>query len=292
MQICEHCGIKVQGTFPRLGLIDGEKFTFPKPADILKDIHHHKLDLFTFLQHPFRPLGALAGFEVEQDNLAILQVSTFDHWFGKQVNKDVRNLVRKCEKAGVKVADSELNTDFVRGVWELNNESKVRMGKRFPHFGTSLEWTRSYIDSFEMRAIFISAYLGTEMIGFLKMVMDEHQDDKPSYACILEILGKLAHRDKNVTRALMAQAVKCCEARGISLLAYDRFQYGSKTDGLQAFKKDLGFERQNVPRYYVPVTRRGRIAYGLGLHRRLQEVLPESVSGPLRNLRHALIGKS
>lgn len=285
MKICEHCGIKVRGIFPRLGLIDGEKFTFPNPGQLPKDICYHPMDLFTFLQHPLRPLGSRAGFEVEQDNLAVLPITTFENWFGKQVNKDVRNLVRKCEKAGVKVAESELNPEFVRGVWELNNESKVRMGKKFPHFGTSLEWTQTYIDSFEVRAIFIAAYIGTEMVGFLKMVMDEHQDDKPSFACILEILGKLAHRDKNVTRALMAQAVKSCEARGVTLLAYDRFQYGSKTDGLQAFKKDLGFERMDVPRYFKAVTLRGEIAYKLGLHRRLQEMVPESIAGRLRKLR-------
>ncbi|MGH9398091.1 MAG: hypothetical protein ACRD18_14725, partial [Terriglobia bacterium] len=71
-------------------------------------------------------------------------------------------------------------------------------------------------------------------------------------------------------------------------LVYQKFSYGKKQiDGLSQFKRVNGFQKVDLPRYYVPLTRLGRVAFRLGLHRRFADHLPESVGTRLRELRKA-----
>ena len=60
-------------------------------------------------------------------------------------------------------------------------------------------------------------------------------------------------------------------------------QHSSLTD----FKERNGFQRIDVPRYYVPLTRTGRLAVRLGLYKRLADHVPEPVLAKLRELRSA-----
>jgi hypothetical protein len=48
-----------------------------------------------------------------------------------------------------------------------------------------------------------------------------------------------------------------------------------------------GFQRVDLPRYYVPITNLGRLALQFGLHHRLVDRIPESVATKLRELRKA-----
>ena len=48
-----------------------------------------------------------------------------------------------------------------------------------------------------------------------------------------------------------------------------------------------GFERVDLPRYYVPLTGLGRVAIGLGLHRRIADYVPASLTAKLVELRAA-----
>ena len=54
------------------------------------------------------------------------------------------------------------------------------------------------------------------------------------------------------------------------------------------FKEVNGFERVDLPRYFVPLTYRGQIGFRLGLHHTLAEHLPELVAAKLRVFRRAL----
>jgi hypothetical protein len=69
---------------------------------------------------------------------------------------------------------------------------------------------------------------------------------------------------------------------------YSNFAYGKKeTSSLSDFKERNGFERIDLPRYYVPLSPVGRLALRLGLHRRLVDRIPEPVVAKLRELRKA-----
>jgi hypothetical protein len=69
---------------------------------------------------------------------------------------------------------------------------------------------------------------------------------------------------------------------------YSRFAYGKKqSDSLSAFKESNGFRRVDLPRYYVPLTTIGALAYRFGLHQKLIDRLPASVLEKLRAFRNA-----
>jgi hypothetical protein len=96
------------------------------------------------------------------------------------------------------------------------------------------------------------------------------------------------HRDKAPTNALIAQAVRSCAEYGIPFLTYGKFAYGKKQgDSLSRFKEVNGFQRIDLPRYYVPMTLIGRVALRLGLHHRFVDLFPEPLMARIRRLRTA-----
>ncbi len=138
----------------------------------------------------------------------------------------------------------------------------------------------TYLDS----SIFLGAFLGEEMIGFVKMVHDETR----TQAGLMNIVSMIKQRDKAPTNALVAHAVRACADRKISYLVYSNFAYGKKQkDSLSDFKERNGFQKMDLPRYYVPLTPVGRLALRLGLHKKLTDRLPESVAAKLREYRNA-----
>ena len=138
----------------------------------------------------------------------------------------------------------------------------------------------TYLDS----SIFIGAFLGDSLIGFVKLVSDE----TGTQAGLMNIVSMIQHRDKAPTNALVAQAVRSCAERGIPYLVYSSFAYGKKQkDSLSDFKEANGFERVDLPRYYVPLTRVGSAALRLGLHHRFVDRLPEPVAAKVREFRNA-----
>jgi hypothetical protein len=141
--------------------------------------------------------------------------------------------------------------------------------------------TATFLD----RSTFIGAYLDDRLIGFAKL----HCDAARTQAGLAHILSLIEHRDKSPTNALVARAVKYCAKNGIPNLVYSRFNEGNKQwDSLMEFKDRNGFKRIELPRYYVPLTRFGEIAFQLGLHRRFIDHIPESVFLALRNARNRL----
>src|SRR5207245_6382047 len=124
--------------------------------------------------------------------------------------------------------------------------------------GTVRKEAATYLDC----SIFIGAFLGAKLIGFAKLTWDETR----TQAGLMHIVSMVQHRDKAPTNALIAQAVRSCAERKISYLVYSNFAYGKKQrDSLSDFKERNGFQRVDLPRYYVPLTRAVWIAFSLGL---------------------------
>ena len=285
MQVCSK-EIRVQGRFIRIARLDGEKYNFPDdPVAFLEGLEKcgTRIDLFTFLQRPPETVPKHA-YPMEWDNLAVLPVSTFDHWWIHQIRSFPRNRARQAEKKGVVLREVPCDETLIRAICEIYNESPVRQGKRFPHYGMTIENARNYARTFLDRSIYVGAFLGDVMIGFIKLVTDETR----THACLVHILSMLQHKDKAPTNALIANAVRVCAHRGISYWVYENFTYGKKLgDSLSHFKEVNGFQRMDLPRYYIPLTRLGRVAFQLGLHHRFVDHLPESVAAKLRDFRKA-----
>ena len=282
------CGkeVKVQGRAIRIARPYGDRYRFlDDPEAVLDGLRKSgaRIDLFTFVQR-LPETSPKFAYPMEWDNFAVLPVSTFDHWWTKQIDNKTRNMVRRAEKKGVILREVPFNGALVRGIWEVYNESPVRQGNRNSHYGKDIETVYREEATHLDFSVFIGAFLGESLIGFVKLVHDETR----TQAGLMNIVSMIRHRDKAPTNALIAQAVRSCVERGISYLVYSSFAYGRKQrDSLRDFKENNGFRRIDVPRYYVPLTSIGRVTLRLGLHHRFADHIPESVAAKLRKLRAA-----
>lgn len=279
-------GMKVQGRFLRIARLDGEKHCFPDdPETVIDGLRKSgaRADIFTFMQRVSDTLPKYS-YPMEYDNLAVLPVSTFDHWWNHQIRSFPRNRARQAEKKGVTFREVPFGEVLIRGIRGIYNETPVRQGKAFRHYGMTPEQARDYAGTFPDQSVFVGAFVGDTMIGFVKLVMDENRNQ----ACMVHILSMIQHNDKAPTNALIAQAVRYCAEQKIPHLVYEHFSYGNKQgDSLSHFKEVNGFQRVDLPRYYVPITILGRVALRLGLHHRLADRIPESLAAKLRDVRKA-----
>jgi hypothetical protein len=283
IRVCDK-EIRVTGRLLRVARLEGDGFEFlDDPEHLLRGLRaaDTRVDLFTYI--PRLPAATPSHVHpFEWDNFAVLPVSTFDHWWTQQIGFKARNKAKQAEKKGVTVREVPFDETLVRGIWEVYNECPVRQGRRFAHYGKDIKTVYEEEATFLDRTILIGAFLEDKLIGFIKLVYDETR----TQAATMNIVSMIAQRDKAPTNALIAQAVRSCAARGISYLVYSRFAYANKqADGILKFKEANGFQRVDLPRYYVPMTPLGRVAFRLGLHRPLADHLPESAAEKLRHWR-------
>ena len=229
-----------------------------------------RADVFTFGQKPPSATCRYA-YPMDPDSVAVAYIPSFKEWW-ESVPQETRKNVRRAQKRGVEVTVRDFTDELIRGIMEINNESPLRQGRRFPHFGKSFEEVKRDYSSFVDRSDFICANHGGELIGILKVVY------RVDIASILQLLVKLGHQDKRPANALLAKAMEICENKGISHLTYGKFNYGNKAeDSLTEFKIRHGFREVLVPRYYVPLTTRGAAWRKLRLYRGLMGILPSGI---------------
>jgi hypothetical protein len=276
--------LRVRGGLCRVAHLDADDYKFlGDPESVLAKLRQSNpgIDLFTFLQR-LPETSPKYPYPLEMDNLAVLPVSTFENWWTKQIGFKARNKAKQAEKKGIAVREVPLDETLVRGIWEIYNESPVRQGRRFPHYGKSLEAVHRMSETFLGSSVFIGAFDSTRLVGFIKLTID----DSATQAGMMHIVSLLEYREKAPTNALVMQAVRSCADRGIPHLVYSKFAYGKKLrSSLSDFKERNGFKRVDIPRYYVPLTRRGSLAFAMGLHRPMADLVPESLAAKLRELR-------
>ncbi len=243
------------------------KLDFIPTLEFLEKLAERGFDIFTFLERSWccTVPNISKRWRKTEDNVALLEVTTYSAWL-EQVGKKTRNMVRKAEKSGVRVEVTAPSEGLIEGIWKIYNETPVRQGRAFPHFSQpleSLKWLITKTDD-----TFIAAYLGSEVVGFIQLV---HGD---KITIIAQILSLQKHSDKAVNNALLAKTVEYCASKGYKWLMYARM---GNHPSLDKFKLNNGFTKFKISRYYVPLTRRGRIALRVGLHREMKDALPDSV---------------
>ncbi|MFY9853864.1 MAG: hypothetical protein WAK26_08320 [Terracidiphilus sp.] len=276
--------LEVRGSLVRIAHLDGEKFLFTDdPGSIIQSLRSGlpRVDLFTFMQKVSNRTPKYK-YPMEWDNLAVLPISTFDDWWEKQIGFKARNKAKQAEKKGVVVREVPFSDELVRGIWQIYNETPIRQGRRFPHFGKDIDTVHREEATYLDRSVFLGAYLGERLVGFVKLLWDF--DD--SQAGLLNIVSLIEQRDKAPTNALVAHAVRTCAERKTPYLVYSNFAYGKRTsDSLSDFKERNAFQRFDVPRYYVPLSTIGEVALKLGLHKKISEHIPEWMILRLREVR-------
>jgi hypothetical protein len=239
---------------------------------------HPRPDLFTFWQRvpDTRPRHA---FHTEWEELAVLPIESYAQWC-KQIGCKTRNRIRKAEKEGLVVKQVPYDDEFARGITAIFNESPVRQGRPFPHYGKSFDTVKSQFGRYVYRESMLGAYVNGELAGFVMLA------DAGQYALATQIIASLRHRDKSPNNALMAKAVELCAQRGVPYLVYAYWT----DDTLAEFKRRCGFEPVRVPRYWVPLTPKGRMALALGLHHPWKDRLPAPLKAQLKALRNRWYG--
>ena len=241
------------------------------------------VDLFTFAQR-LPDTEPKFSYRVEWENYAVLPITTFENWWANELGFKARNKAKQAEKNGVQLREVPFDDVLVAGIREIYNECPIRQRRRFPHYGKDFETVHREEATFLDSSIFIGAFFEDKLIGFVKLVPDE----TGTQAGLMNIISMVKYRDKVPQNALIAFAVRACANRGIQYLVYSKFDYGNKEhDGLRDFKERNGFRRVDTPRYYVPLTLIGSTALRLGLHRGIQERIPEAIATRLRDVRAA-----
>jgi hypothetical protein len=229
-----------------------------------------KADIFTFAQRP-PDATPRYNYHWEWDNWAAIPTASFKHWW-ENLPQVSRKNVRRAARRGVVVKVIPFNENLVKGVHRIYNSIQVRDGRLFWHYGQPVDRVRRDLATYLDRSDFIGAYLGEELIGFLKMV---YVDDT---ATIFHIISMDEHYDKRPQNALIAKAAELCEQKCISHLIYGKFIYGNKRrSSLVEFKRRNGFEQVSFPRYYIALTPLGALFVRLRLYKGFTGLAPEPI---------------
>jgi hypothetical protein len=264
----EKIRIRVTGRIVRIARLETEYFeSLEAPVEFIEGLRRRgaRADIFTFMQ-AVPDTEPRYDYRCVPDSLAVISVTTYEQWWKNQIKDKTRNMVRRAQKAGILVRRVEFSDDLVKGIKDIYDESRLRQGIPFKHYGKDLETLRKAHATFLDRSDFFGAFDGDELIGFIKLVHSK------GFSSLMQIVSKMASRDKAPTNALIAKAVETCVEKGIPLLMYGVWSQR----GLGDFKRHHAFKRHDVPRYFVPLTAWGRFSLKLGWHRSLKERIPES----------------
>ena len=276
--------IMLSGKVIRTARADGDGYRFvDDPETILAELRHsqRRIDLFTFMQR-LPDTTPRHTYPMEWDNLAVVEVKSFDHWWNEKIGFKARNKAKQATKKGVLLREVPFDESLARGIWEIYNETPIRQGRKFFNYGKTFETVKREAGTFLDCSVFIGAFFDDKLIGFAKFTIDE----TGTQAGLMHIISMVQHREKAPTNALIAHAVRACSDRGIRYLVYSQFAYGNKThDSLSDFKQRNGFQRIDLPRYYIPLSPLGKLALRLGLHLSIHHHLPEPLMATFRKYR-------
>lgn len=239
-------------------------------------------EVFTFFQKPPDIIPKFP-YRVEWENYAVVPITSFEAWWEK-LPQETRKNTRRSAKRGVLVKSVPFDDELARGIHRICNETPVRQGKPFWHYGKDIETIKGVFSTYVDRSEFIGAYFEGQLIGFIKMVYVDR------LASIMAILALNSHQEKRPMNALLSKAVEICAQRGVAYLVYGNYVYGNKKDSsLMEFKRRNGFEQLDFPRYYLPLTLKGRLFIALKLYRGAVGLLPLPVLRLLLKVRSRFV---
>jgi N-acetylglutamate synthase-like GNAT family acetyltransferase len=233
-----------------------------------------KADLFTFIQR-LPEKEPKYKYYMEMEKVTALPIISYEHWWEKQISSDTRKKAKRAYKRGVEIKIVPFDDDLVRGISGIFDEEPVRQGRPFWHYKKDFETVKKEMSLDLDICDFIGAYADGELIGIIKLLYAEKVAEP------VIIVSKNKYRDRYVNNALIAKAVEMCEKRGVPFITYGSWRRGNQAD----FLRRNGFERLMVPRYFVPLSLKGRIALKLKLHWGIKERIPEKLLDLMRDLR-------
>ena len=239
------------------------------------DLH---ADIFAY-SGPIDVEAVVGGAKEEKDNAAVIRTSDYKAWW-EALPQEARKNTRRAAKKGIEIRLVTFDDELVKGIKAIYDEAPVRQGRQFWHFGKNLDTVRNENATYLDRCDFLGAYFEGQLVGFMKIVY------VGNVARIMQILCMNAHQDKRPMIALISKAAEVCHEKEMKYLIYGKFTYGRKADSsITEFKRRLGFEQKNFPRYYIPLTWLGRISLRFGVHAGLKGILPAWLIDKLLKIR-------
>lgn len=234
----------------------------------LTKLREMRADIFTFIERKwcFTLPNPPATWRREKDNVALIRVTSYEDWWN-EVGKKTRNMVRKAKKLGVSTKTVETSEELARSIWKIYNETPIRQGRGFPHYGITLETVRSSVLGSKDSA-YIGAYYDGDLIGFVHLLYGDN------IAMMSQFLSLQQHWNKAPNNALVAKTVEVCADKSVPYLMYARME---NHPSLDMFKRSNGFFRFRLTRYYIPLTRNGMLAIRLRVHQEMRDTLPQSI---------------
>jgi hypothetical protein len=234
----------------------------------LEKLKERGIDIFTFIERKWIKVIKTPQkcWVKTEDNVALLEVRTYDEWWDS-IGKKTRNMVRKAEKSGIITKVPLADEKLAEGVWKIYNETPIRQGRTFSHYGVALANVRNTVLSAK-DSTYIGAYLEDRLAGFIQLVYGHE------IVIISQILSLQEQWDKAVNNALLAKAIQICATNQHRWLMYGRI---GNHPSLDRFKENHGFKKFILRRFYVPLTTKGKIATKFGLHKEIRDTLPSSV---------------
>jgi hypothetical protein len=276
--------VLIRGTFLKVGKVHDEFWLHPKdlpdPTEIIEKLKKasYPPDLFTFEQK-LPDVSPKYDYHLEWDNLAVIKIDSYNSWLS-EIDRKARQAITRSQRKGVVTKIVPFTDELVNGICSIYNETPVRQGKAFWHYNKPFSVVKHENGTYPESSVFVGAYHEDELIGFIKLIMNGE------VASLMQILSKISHADKNPTNALLAKAVEICESKQARYLTYGNYVYGSKDQSsLIDFKRHNGFEKIDIPTYYVPLTIKGRVALRFGLHKGMRMLIPDSIRTPMLKLR-------
>ena len=270
-----------------------EKDIVPSP-EFLAELKKKGADVFSFVERGwcFKMPNPRSEWKTSEDNVALLTIDSYRSWLKGIIKKTHHNPVKRALKKGVTVVQAEAGDVLFEAIWRIYNETPVRQDRAFTHYGLTLEAVRNVFvnEAKNLGAFFVAAYFEGSIVGFMQV--NVHGET----AVIRQILSLMKYWKKSINKAMIAKAVEVCSSRGVRWLVYARM---GNHPSLDKFKEENGFVRFDVRRFYVSLSRKGKVAMRLGLHRDLKDSLPsfaKKIAIPLYNWNskrklHKLAGK-
>lgn len=234
-------------------------------------------DIFTFWQR-LPDTTPMYSYYYEPEALSAIPLKSFKYWWENQINSDTRKKAKRATKRGIEIKIVSVDDAFVRGVMGIFDETPMRRGKPFWHYGKDFETVKNQLSRDLSDSKFIGAYHEGTLVGFVKLVYADGRFANPGL-----IVSKLEFRKKYVNNALLAKAVELCSEDDVPYLTYTNWRRGGQAE----FLVRHGFEKTFVPRYWIPLTSKGRISMRLGFHRGIRAYIPAWLRGALLEARAA-----
>jgi hypothetical protein len=228
--------------------------------ELLNTLRAKRVDLFSFIQRSFLEPSAWRelGFYSCPETIGLLRIQGFDAWLKSLPGRE-RTVVRKAERT-LKTHVVDVDEEFVQSAYGVYNETPIRQRRRYSGFGMTVDDIRLKFSNLQTSEV-IGTYLDNKLIGLMWVELGDQ------VAAMMSFISLISQRNKNPNNALIAEGVRLCDEKGYHYLTYGNMGYNP---GLDFFKKNNGFKRVAVPRYFVPLSYKGQLAVQMKLCRPIE----------------------